>query len=196
MSSDLSFKCSLLILKVKMFVAYISESSYFCFWFFFYCNSQGEDLWKCYGKTSLGSKYFNQMYPKGFSRVTSCQLVTGRSQLSVFWATEIWNVCDVTHHCLPCCQKCWQIEGLLLLHFQSCSEWWQSFTLGEGRGVESSGNRIPEASLPSACLKAAHWLSMKHRNRSHARQVCGARVGHTFIFIEQMIVLFILVWLS
>lgn len=143
MSSDLSPKCSLLILKVKMFMAYKSESSYICFWFFFYAIHKVKIWENAMGKPVWAQNILTKCTPKASQeRLASSLCVSG--------ATEVGNVCDLAHRCLLCWQKCWQAEGLLLLHFQSCSEWWQSFTLGEGKEVESSGNN--SWSLTSICL--------------------------------------------
>lgn len=57
---------------------------------FLRCNSHIKIYEKCYGKTSLGSKYLNQVYPADFPTVT-----VGHSQSSCwggFWTMEIEDV--------------------------------------------------------------------------------------------------------
>lgn len=125
---------------------------------FLRCNSHIKIYEKCYGKTSLGSKYLNQIYPADFPTVT-----VGHSQSScwgVFWTMEIEDVNNTPSILI----LLWGVSAIwksLLFAFSECD--WQS--LDERRGAGSSAARTPQAP-PLPALKYMQTVSVLTNQRA------------------------------
>lgn len=83
---------------------------------FLHCNSHIKIYEKCYGKTSLGSKYLNQVYPTDFPTVT---VGHSRAAVGVFSGPWKLKMSVIPPQFLFCCEEYQPFESPSLLHFQS-----------------------------------------------------------------------------
>lgn len=130
---------------------------------FLHCNSHIKMYEKCYGKTSLGSKYLNQVYATDFPTVTVEHLQS--SCWGVFWTMEIEDVNTPSILILL-----WGVSSVwksLPFAFSECD--WQS--LNERRGAGSSAARTPQAP-PRPALRCTQTVSVLS-NKPKSQWGCG-----------------------